>query len=291
MMLTKHIKSVIVFSFLFSFGAAQASTTTQIAYYGEAFYQSMNNGTTNEDMLLVIKTVLRSYHVPHEGGLDTLAKACDGAKGCYYHQAVGYDMARVYLLGEYYLVDHGGHDFGIRDMYCGVERTSSEFGANPPGPKIIPDHAIVNTEHTWPQSRFSGRFGKDFQKSDMHHLYPTDSQLNGIRGNNPFGEVVKDLKKLKCNGVSRYGQATTGRAEVFEPPKEHKGNVARALFYFSTRYDLPIDPNQEAVLRKWNKEDPVDQDEMTRNEFILSKQGNRNPFVDYPELADTIADF
>lgn len=290
MKLTQLIKSVIVLS-LFSFGSAHAaSESTQIPYYGDEFYASLANGTSNQEMLLVIKKVLRSFHAPHAGGLDELVSSCDGRPGCYSHRAVGYDMARVILLGGYYLVNHGD-SYGIRDMYCDRERTSSEFSSNPPDFKKIPDNTVLNTEHTWPQSRFSGRFGKDLQKSDMHHLYPTDSELNAIRGNHPFGEVTKDLKTLKCNGVSRYGYPAGGRQEVFEPPRGHRGNVARALFYFSTRYDLPISPLEETTLRKWNKEDPVDEDEVRRNGEIFKSQGNRNPFVDYPELADLIADF
>jgi endonuclease I len=78
---------------------------------------------------------------------------------------------------------------------------------------------------------------------------------------------------------------------VFEPPTVHKGRVARALFYFSVRYDIPLDPEEEAYLKKWNAEQPVDQEEITRNEEIYKAQGNRNPFIDYPELASLIADF
>jgi endonuclease I len=54
---------------------------------------------------------------------------------------------------------------------------------------------------------------------------------------------------------------------------------------------LPIDPRLEAVLRKWHKDDPVDDEERDRNEKIMKLQGNRNPFIDYPELVDKINDF
>ncbi|RYZ68005.1 MAG: nuclease, partial [Proteobacteria bacterium] len=77
----------------------------------------------------------------------------------------------------------------------------------------------------------------------------------------------------------------------FEPPDAHKGNVARALFYFSVRYNIKIDPIEENFLKAWNKADPVDQEESGRNEAIMKIQGNRNPFVDFPELADSIGDF
>ena len=44
----------------------------------------------------------------------------------------------------------------------------------------------MNTEHTWPQSK--GATGA--AKSDLHHLFPTDSKANSIRGNHPFGIVT-----------------------------------------------------------------------------------------------------
>jgi hypothetical protein len=39
-------------------------------------------------------------------------------------------------------------------------------------------------------------------------------------------------------------------------------------------------------LLAWNASDPVDAFEMNRNEVIYDFQGNRNPFVDHPELAE-----
>jgi endonuclease I len=95
---------------------------------------------------------------------------------------------------------------------------------------------------------------------------------------------------LDCKGP-RFGLGTAGSQEVFEPPQDHKGNVARALFYFATRYELTIGKAEEEVLRKWNQEDPVDQEELDRNEEIFKVQQNRNPFVDFPELVDRISDF
>ena len=77
----------------------------------------------------------------------------------------------------------------------------------------------------------------------------------------------------------------------FEPPDSHKGNVARAMFYFSMRYNMRIDPVQEKFLKKWNKLDPIDAAERLRNRRIKDIQGNSNPFIDDPFLADRISDF
>jgi hypothetical protein len=84
-------------------------------------------------------------------------------------------------------------------------------------------------------------------------------------------------------------------ATVWEPRNEHKGDVARALFYMCVAYNgingkswvLPAQQDQ-AVLKKWHLQDPPDNWEMTRNEYIASLQNNRNPFIDSPSWAARI---
>lgn len=204
------------------------------------------------------------------------------------HTAIGYKKAREFLFGEFYLVRQGGR-YGVKDVYCQRVAADNEFRGDKPGPGQIPDHRTVNAEHTWPQSQFSRTFPGEDQKSDMHHLFPTDSEMNSKRSSLEFGDVVSRREELKC-AESRLGVSREG-ADVFEPPAAHKGNVARALFYFSVRYRMKIENAEESDLREWHRMDPVDEEERDRNERIFRLQGNRNPFVDQPELADKIADF
>ena len=144
----------------------------------------------------------------------------------------------------------------------------------------MPSGNVINCEHTWPQSK--GAVGD--AKSDIHHLYPADPDANGKRGSFPFGYVKGSDLKFNEGGSKFDG-------DVFEVRRQHRGNVARSMFYFSTIYEMPIDAEQEATLRKWHKEDPVDANEMARNDAIESYQHNRNPFVDHPEYVDMISDF
>ncbi|CAN5534747.1 hypothetical protein BH10BDE1_BH10BDE1_18140 [soil metagenome] len=272
----------------FVFAAPLASAVTlskQIGYYGDDFFREVAAGSKDKDLILSIRKVLESRHLRTRGGMDTVGANCDTAKTeCYQHKSVGYSTARKILMGQLFLQGTAS-SYSVRDVYCERDFTSADVG-----PGKIPASAALNTEHTWPQSRFSGAMGKDTQKSDLHHLYPTDSEMNGVRGNHKFGEVSVPGKALKCASV-KIGTATGGGEEIFEPPTSHKGNVARSLFYFSIRYKIAIDPKEEAFLKAWNRLDPVDQAERDRNEAILKIQGDRNPFVDYPELADEIADF
>lgn len=265
-----------------------------IPYYGQTFYQAMKTRSVNSKIRNTLRSILNFPHVSQPGQLDQIVQRCPpppNDKNCYQQTPLGYERARLFLMGYFYLVQQDNGQYAIKEAYCNKLYGQSEFKGNSgPRPNFVPDNRVINVEHTWPQSRFTGRHSQEAQKSDLHHLFPTDSQLNAIRGNHPFGEVVKDSASLKC-GQSRFGVSESIRGPTFEPPDVHKGHVARALLYFALRYDMSIEPNQEANLKAWHKQYPVDAEELLRNDEIYKVQGNRNPFIDHPELVDTIQDF
>jgi deoxyribonuclease-1 len=269
---------------LLSGGAFAASDPgSKLAYYGQDI-TSLKGPELREALF----KVLSKAHVSRPGNFDEIVDGC-GSKSCVRHTALGYQRAREIMFGDIYLV-RSGEQYGVKDVYCSRVVWASEFRGEKPGPNRIPNHTVLNAEHTWPQSQFTRNFANDFQKSDLHHLFPTDTQMNSKRSSLDFGEVVSGSEALKCP-QARLGKPRSGRATVFEPPVEHKGNVARALFYFSVRYKLNIRPEEESALRDWNRQDPVDAEEAAKNDKIFSLQKNRNPFVDYPQLADQIVDF
>lgn len=143
---------------------------------------------------------------------------------------------------------------------------------------VEPDAKIMNIEHTWPQSKGA----KGIAKSDLHHLYPADSFANCTRSSYCFGNVTSPKWE---GGGSKFG------GDVFEVRPQHRGNVARSMFYFSVRYGIPIGDPEEKALREWNKQDPVDDAEKARCDGIENVQHNRNPFVDHPEFSDKISNF
>lgn len=147
-----------------------------------------------------------------------------------------------------------------------------------------------NREHLWPQSR---GVRPSPMKSDLHALRPTDASINQSRGNLNF-----DV------GGNPQGEAPNTRrdADSFEPRDEIKGDVARAMFYMDLRYegtggepDLRLlDESTPSggqtlgdlcTLLDWHLSDPVDANEQALNDGIESVQGNRNVFVDRPDLA------
>lgn len=158
-----------------------------------------------------------------------------------------------------------------------------------------------NREHLWAQS-WTNNDGTE--KTDLHHVYPTDGWVNNKRDNYAFGEVgnaswtSQNGSKLGPNTVSGYN------GTVFEPIDEYKGDIARALMYVSVRYytedsswgtsDMTnksvIKDWAIAMLLRWHEEDPVSQKEIDRNNAAYNIQRNRNPFVDYPEFAEKIWD-
>lgn len=142
----------------------------------------------------------------------------------------------------------------------------------------------LNIEHTWPQSKGAKFFPA---QGDMHHLYVTSKESNSMRANYPFC-IVWESEWSKQG--SRFG-FNEDLEDCFEPVDTHKGNVARAMFYFSVRYKKPITQKQETLFRAWNKLDPVDEIERLRNIKIEQLQGNRNPFIDDESLVESIASF
>ena len=120
--------------------------------------------------------------------------------------------------------------------------------------------------------------------SDFHHLFPSNlNSANILRSNNPLGEVVNVTTSfLGCkSGTNSNGQV------VFEPRDEHKGDAARAIMYQAICYTsingnswaLPSNQDQ-MILKNWHFQDPPDNWEIARNDFIDSIQNNRNPFID-----------
>jgi len=155
---------------------------------------------------------------------------------------------------------------------------------------------VWNREHVWSKSR--GDFGTlTGPGTDAHHLRAADKVMNSTRNNRLFD--ICDIEIAYGNDKCDYW--------AFEPRDEVKGDVARMLFYMVIRYEgydeyLDLELNEIimekddkspfhgklSLLLEWNLLDPVDDFERQRNEVIFGYQGNRNPFIDYPEFANMI---
>ena len=159
-----------------------------------------------------------------------------------------------------------------------------------------------NREHVFPQGYFNSASP---MVSDIHHIVPTDGKVNGNRSNFPFGKVGS-ANFVSANGSKRGTSASPNYSgTVFEPIDEFKGDIARMILYFATRYESKLSsfddndiltnsafPGVEdwelAVLKEWHTNDPVSQREIDRNNAAYTYQGNRNPFIDHPEYVALI---
>ncbi|MBT4790447.1 MAG: nuclease [Halobacteriovoraceae bacterium] len=202
-----------------------------------------------------------------------------------------YRKSRHHIMQEVHL-DSDRRGYFVKEVYCDVSLR------NGVGPSKMPNHQVINVEHTWPRSRFGqskrrGGKGPNYKikEADLHHLYPSDSKANSTRGNHVFTQFSSDTPGLSHCPQSKRGYIASRGDQGFEPPENHKGNVARALFYFAVRYNMRISEHEEFFLKQWNIIDPVDAEEVERNNKIEKIQGNRNPFVDDPDLVALINDF
>lgn len=263
----------------------QAVFAKDSTYYPQNIIEQFKSGDLqNDELKELIHTVLNETHQKQANGHDTLG--CSKGKGaCYKQKSNKYSDAKRELFGFLHLERLTNGQYMVEDVYCEKEFTNNSPKIGKIGPKQIPNHTVVNCEHTWPQSKFSRRFNSNLQRGDLHHLYPTDSRANSVRSSYDFGWVKNGKSPTHNCDASKFGNRT------YEPPHKHKGNVARAMFYFSVRYKIGINTKMEEALRQWHELDPVDEDEMQRNESIYDYQKNRNPFIDYPELVDSIANF
>lgn len=159
-----------------------------------------------------------------------------------------------------------------------------------------------NREHSFPKSWFDDQSP---MYTDLFHLYPTDGYINNQRGNYPFGEC-EGGKRINDKAHGRLGKSTYPgySGTVWEPDSAYKGDFARTYFYMATAYEdrfSSFDSDMLAhnsypcyadwalnMLLEWHHYDPVDQKEIDRNNAVYREQGNRNPYIDYPQLVDYI---
>ncbi|XP_004507928.1 uncharacterized protein [Cicer arietinum] len=161
-----------------------------------------------------------------------------------------------------------------------------------------------NREHLWPRS-----YGLSSVPSltDLHNIRPADVNVNSSRGNKYYGECITSSTKCLRPANKEAALDTEADKRRWAPPKQVRGDIARALMYMAVCYgfqqpggspglrlsDTPNVENREmgllSTLLDWNEVDPPSREEKLRNERICKfYQHNRNPFVDHPEYVNLI---
>jgi len=188
-------------------------------------------------------------------------------------KSLGYDEARIQIYHKLDVYNENGTSY-VDCVYSEDRTEQPDHG--------LPNHDQFNTEHTVPQSYLKSYPQSSLSRADLHHLFPSGSKINSIRGNFPFNE---------CEAKNENQGIICPDGRSFMPPKKQRGATARAVFYMSIMYNLPINDREEGVLRNWNFKYPPSAKELERNTKIHNVQGNRNPFVTNPEWVSLISDF
>lgn len=199
------------------------------------------------------------------------------------------------------------NDGTILDIYSenpnGPDSYSYTLGTNQCGGSGYNSEGdCYNREHIVPQSLFNEAHP---MVADIHFIRATDGKVNGMRSNYPFGKV-QNATFTSYNGSKLGNSASPGYGgTVFEPIDAFKGDVARMIFYFVTRYEdglsgfstgnmlggsaFPgLQPWELNQLLAWHAADPVSAEEIARNNASYTYQGNRNPFIDNPSYVNQI---
>ena len=238
--------------------------------------------------------------------------------------SLGYDGAiDAYQKSDVYPTDPNHPDYvpgragQLWDMYGACSFTSGDECGS-----YKKECDCYNREHSIPKSWWGS--GKNNMYSDIFHLVPTDGYVNNRRSSYAFGEVSgnptysyngcklgSSVSTITTDRNTLLGTSATCSGTVFEPRDEYKGDFARGYLgmiakYSNTTYSITSGEGSKifesfsstthfgltkygiVLLMKWHREDPVSQKEIDRNNGIQKTQGNRNPFIDYPYLAEYI---
>lgn len=162
----------------------------------------------------------------------------------------------------------------------------------------------MNIEHSFAKSWWGG--SKNNAYKDLFNLMPSEQKANSAKSNYAMGRVTSNI--TYDNGSIKVGKGTTKQGttkQLWEPADEWKGDFARDYFYMVTAYSnltwtsngLDMLENNDyptmqqwayTLLLQWARQDPVDENERRRNDAVYDIQKNRNPFVDFPNLAEYI---
>lgn len=211
---------------------------------------------------------------------------------------VSYDLFDETMVTEFASREAPGGQRSLMCIYSGQSQNYSGTFAWTP-------NTIFSREHTWCVSWMPSGGGTSLNEyADQHHLFPVNqNNANAVRSNHPLGEVITPISTY-LQGT--YGLDAAGNT-VYEPREIHKGDAARSLLYMSLRYNgvsgfnwtfnnlnnvilpgLSEDAQSLATLLTWHATDAPDAYEIARNDYIQSKQQNRNPFIDHPDWVSYI---
>lgn len=162
----------------------------------------------------------------------------------------------------------------------------------------------MNIEHSFPKSWWGGSENNAYK--DLYNLMPCQSTINNHKSNYPMGKVDTEWRG---NGLTKVGNAageTAANLRYWEPGDQWKGDFARGYFYMATAYQNFTWSGDQSprilttgayptlqqwasdLYLQWMRQDPVGELEAQRNDLVERMQRNRNPYVDFVNLAEYV---
>lgn len=114
-------------------------------------------------------------------------------------------------------------------------------------------------------------------------VYEPDDEYKGDIARAIMYMVVRYATADYCKVKSGNGSSSTNAYPVTAWSASSNCGL---MFSSSLSTNYGLSNYGKALLLKWHRNDPVSAREIARNEGVAAKQGNRNPFIDYPCLAE-----
>lgn len=274
--------------------SSQISSSSSSAQGKEGYYANVDLTKTGQNLLIELNKLMLDTH----SGLITYAAFTSYTKG----NNKSFGMS----------IDQVSENEKLNEMFYTGNKIS--FSTSYSKEHVWP---CAKSNGLWSHNSGTGQYYVDGTGyvgggSDLYHIRPCDGVVNTMRGSSMFKEFTASEKASAVKGSDGGPYVLLGDASEFsdfcEPADQFKGDIARILMYVHTHYSsigsyytktgwvkyvrtLPLtnvmygsESAVKATLKKWNNLDPVSETEKLRNDIVQKIQGNRNPYVDYPEL-------
>jgi hypothetical protein len=226
---------------------------------------SMKHPITLTIFLLFIILPAFLFATPPAGYYPSLNGKSSAALKTALHNILMQDTTRFLSYGAgvnstwygFYTTDRDTITNLVLDMYSAIRRYFSPEYVQLNYPSFGQQ---LHIEHSLPKSWWSCHEWAAYK--DLNHWFPADGSTNISKSDKPLATAYKHYKNV-WNSTKPENMMENNSYPVF---KEWAINL----------------------LLQWSRQDPVSDKERKRNEKVFLIQGNRNPFIDYPELVEYI---
>jgi deoxyribonuclease-1 len=233
----------------------------------QIFYIEQNGDLLDEDIAIITSNpyYAKNFSYSFQRSKNILAKTVYDS-----HKKLFYSGCKYVIKKNRLIPIHKSCGFKYRKNKRRAKRVEWEH--------IVPAWHLGHKLKCWKRGgRLECRLkNKKFRQmeADMHNLVPVIGEINGDRSNYPYS-LIKGEKRI-------YGKPdveVSFKLNIFEPPKNRYGDVARTYLYMRDKYGIKLSYKQEQQFIKWNNQDPVDNWERVRNRSIAKVQGDQNPYI------------